>query len=251
MMPPTPSVSPEDPRPKNLLGSAALFIGIFITSIIIGVLLIAGLMVSYHFRWYIGRAWCFLILWMLRICCGLTYTVEGLENLETRRATIVISNHQSAWESVALWCLLPPHSVVIKRELLLLPVWGWSLLTLKFIIINRKKQRASLRSLLEQGAQRLNNGLWLLVFPEGTRAAPRTVGKFTAGAALLAQQTACPIVPIVHNAGNFWPRYSFNKYPGVIKIRIGLAIETQGRKASDINAETEAWIRKNLQEINA
>lgn len=245
----THSASPEDARPKNLLGSASLFIGIFISSIIIGVLLIAGQMVSYKFRWYIGRAWCFFILWMLRVCCGLTYTVEGLEHLNTQRPTIVISNHQSAWESVALWCLLPPHSVVIKRELLLLPVWGWSLLTLKFIIINRKKQRVALRALLEQGAQRLDSGLWLLIFPEGTRAAPKTVGKFTAGAALLAQQTACPIIPIVHNAGDFWPRYSFFKYPGVIKIRIGAIIETQGRKAADINTETEAWIRANLQDI--
>jgi 1-acyl-sn-glycerol-3-phosphate acyltransferase len=173
---------------------------------------------------------------MLRVCCGLTYAVEGLEHLDKQRSTIVISNHQSAWESVALWCLLPPHSVVIKRELLYLPVWGWSLLTLKFIVINRKKQRAALRALLKQGSRYLNEGLWILIFPEGTRAAPKTVGKFNVGGAMLAQKSGIPVMPIVHNAGNFWPRYSFYKYPGVIKIRLGPLIETQGRNAADINA---------------
>jgi 1-acyl-sn-glycerol-3-phosphate acyltransferase len=140
---------------------------------------------------------------------------------------------------------------VIKRELLYFPIWGWSLLTLKSIVINRKNQRASLKSLLEQGTVYLNEGLSVLIFPEGTRTAPGQVRKFSIGGAMLAQKAGFPVMPVAHNAGDFWPRYSFFKYPGVIKIKIGPVIESKGRKAGDINDEAEAWIRKTLNEFES
>ena len=162
---------------------------------------------------------------------------------------IILSNHQSAWETLALRYILPPHSVVVKRELLWLPIWGWSLLTLKSIVINRKNQRSSLRVLLKKGAEYLNQGLWVLIFPEGTRAPAREVLKFNIGGAILAQKTGFPVIPVAHNAGDYWPRYSFLKYPGVIKVKIGPVIETKGRKAADINAEVESWITQAIKEM--
>jgi 1-acyl-sn-glycerol-3-phosphate acyltransferase len=239
----------EDPRPKNLIGSTLLFISIFTTATVIGTLLITGLIFPFSYRWYIGRLWCMIIGWCTRVFCGLTFSVEGLENIDPKQPVIFFSNHQSAWETLALRVFLPPHSVVIKRELLYFPIWGWSLLTLKSIVINRKNQRASLKSLLEQGTHYLNEGLCVLIFPEGTRSAPGTVNKFNIGGAMLAQKTGYPVIPLVHNAGDFWPRYSFYKYPGVIKIKIGPMIETKNRKAQDINAEAEEWIRQNLPEL--
>ncbi|SJM96246.1 lysophospholipid acyltransferase family protein [Crenothrix polyspora] len=241
----------EDFRPKNLIGSILLFIGIFTTATVIGILLITGLIFNFAYRWYIGRLWCLIIGWFTRVCCGLSFEVEGLENIDPKQPVIFFSNHQSAWETLALRVFLPPHSVVIKKELLYFPIWGWSLLTLKSIVINRKNQRASLKSLLEQGTRYLNEGLSVLIFPEGTRSAPGTVNKFNIGGAMLAQKTGYPVIPLVHNAGDFWPRYSFYKYPGVIKVKIGTMIETKNRKAQDINAEAEAWIRRNLQNITA
>jgi 1-acyl-sn-glycerol-3-phosphate acyltransferase len=241
----------EDFRPKNLIGSILLFIGIFTTATVIGILLITGLIFPFAYRWYIGRLWCLIIGWFTRIFCGLTFSVEGLENIDPKQPVIFFSNHQSAWETLALRVFLPPHSVVIKKELLYFPIWGWSLLTLKSIVINRKNQRASLKALLEQGTRYLNEGLNVLIFPEGTRSAPGTVNKFNIGGAMLAQKTGFPIIPVVHNAGDFWPRYSFYKYPGVIKVRIGTLIETKNRKAQDINADAEAWIRHNLQALAA
>lgn len=245
------TTSSQDPRPKNYIGSALLFFGIFFTATIIGILLILGMVAGFKFRWRIGYAWCAIIRWMTKTFCGLTYEVEGLENIKPEHPAIIFSNHQSAWETLALRCIFPPHSVVIKRELLYFPIWGWSLLTLKAIVVNRKNQRASLKALLDQGTQYLNEGLWVLVFPEGTRAGAREVLKFNIGGAMLAQKSGFPIVPVVHNAGDFWPRYSFLKYPGVIKVKIGAPIETSGKKAKEINAEAEAWVRQALAEITA
>jgi 1-acyl-sn-glycerol-3-phosphate acyltransferase len=233
----------QDTRPKNYLGSTLLFIGIFFTATIIGILLISGMLFPFSVRIKIGHIWCAVISWMTKVFCGLTYEVEGLEHINPQQPAIILSNHQSAWETLALRYILPTHSVVIKKELLYLPLWGWSLLTLKSIVIDRKNQIASLRSLLDKGSRYLKEGLWVLIFPEGTRAAPGEVMKFSIGGAMLAHKTGYPVIPVAHNAGNFWPRYSFFKYPGVIKVKIGPAIATKGRKAADINAEAENWIR--------
>jgi len=243
------NTSQPDLRPKNYIGSTLLFVGIFTTATMVGILLILGLLTTFKIRWKIGRAWCAIISWMTRVFCGLTYEVEGMENFDPNQPAVILSNHQSAWETLALRYILPPHSVVIKRELLYLPIWGWSLLTLKSIVINRKNQRASLRDLLEQGSRYLNEGLWVLIFPEGTRAPAREVLKFNIGGAMLAHKAGFPVVPVAHNAGDFWPRYSFFKYPGVIKLKIGPVIETQGRKASEINADAEKWIAEALKNM--
>jgi len=187
---------------------------------------------------------------MTKVFCGLTFEVEGMEHIDPQQPVIFLSNHQSAWETLALRYILPPHSVVIKRELLYFPIWGWSLLTLKSIVINRKNQRAALRALLEQGTRYLNEGLSVLIFPEGTRTAPGELRKFSIGGAMLAQKSGFPVIPVAHNAGDFWPRYSFFKYPGVIKVKVGLVIESKGRKATDINAEAEAWVRQAMKEMD-
>jgi 1-acyl-sn-glycerol-3-phosphate acyltransferase len=244
------NTSHQDNRPKNYLGSALLFFGIFFTATIVGVLLIAGMLTTFKIRWKIGYAWCAIISWMTKVFCGLTFEVDGLEHINPQQPVIFLSNHQSAWETLALRYILPPHSVVIKRELLWFPIWGWSLLTLKSIVINRKNQRAALRDLLEKGTGYLNEGLCVLIFPEGTRAGAREALKFNVGGAMLAHKSGYPVIPIAHNAGDYWPRYSFFKYPGVIKVKIGPVIESKGRKAADINAEAEAWITQAMKEMD-
>jgi 1-acyl-sn-glycerol-3-phosphate acyltransferase len=239
----------QDPRPKNIIGSTLLFIGIFFTATIVGILLIAGMLTTFENRWKIGHAWCAVIGWMTKVFCGLTFEVEGLENVKPDQAVVFLSNHQSAWETLALRYILPPHSVVVKRELLYLPIWGWSLLTLKSIVINRKNQRTALRSILKQGTAYLNEGLSVLIFPEGTRAAAGEVLKFNIGGAMLAHKSGYPVIPIAHNAGDYWTRYSFIKYPGVIKVKIGPMIESKGRKVTDINSDAENWITQAMKEM--
>jgi 1-acyl-sn-glycerol-3-phosphate acyltransferase len=243
------NTSLPDPRPKNYIGSTILFVGIFFTATIIGILLITGMLTTFKFRWKIGHAWCAIISWITKVSCGLTFEVEGMENIDPNQPVVFLSNHQSAWETLALRYILPPHSVVIKKELLYFPIWGWSLLTLKSIVIDRKNQRASLRALLEQGTRYLNEGLSVLIFPEGTRTAPKELKSFSIGGAMLAQKSGYPVIPVAHNAGDFWPRYSFFKYPGVIKVKIGPMIETKERKAAEINSEAESWVAQALKEM--
>jgi 1-acyl-sn-glycerol-3-phosphate acyltransferase len=244
------NTSHQDPRPKNYIGSALLFVGIFSTATIVGLLIILTRPFPFIIRYNISKAWCTVVLWMSKVFCGLRYEVEGLERINPQQPAIVLSNHQSAWETLALRHILPMQSVLLKRSLLMFPIWGWALGMVKPIAIDRNNQRAALRILLEKGAVYLNEGLWIVIFPEGTRTAAGEVRKFSAGGAMLAQKTSFPVIPVAHNAGDFWPRYSFLKYPGVIKVKIGPVIETKGRKASDINEEAEAWIAQAVKEMN-
>lgn len=188
---------------------------------------------------------------MTKFFCGLGYEVEGLEHIKDLDAAIVLSKHQSAWETLALRHILPPQTTLLKRSLLWMPLWGWALATLRPIAIDRENQRAALRKLLDEGTACLHDGLWVVTFPEGTRTAPMEEKKFGAGGAMLAQKSGYPVIPIALNAGEFWPRYSFLKYPGTIKVRIGPVIDSQGRKAADINGEAEAWIRQAMKDISS
>lgn len=244
------NTSQPDNRSKNYVGSTLLFIGIFSTATVVGILILLTTPLPFVIRYNISKAWCTVVLWMSKVFCGLSYEVEGLEHIDPEQPAIVLSNHQSAWETLAVRHILPMQSVLLKRSLLLFPIWGWALGVVKSIAIDRNNQRAAMRTLLEKGALYLKQGLWIVVFPEGTRTAAGEVRSFSAGGAMLAHKTGAPVIPLAHNAGDFWPRYSFFKYPGVIKVKIGPAIQTQGRKAADINAEAEAWVRRAVEEMH-
>ena len=241
--------SSVDNRPKNYIGSALLFFSIFFTATIEATILFACFWLPFEFRYKIGKLWCRLMLWIMEITVGLKYEVEGLENVNPEQASIIFSNHQSAWETLGLRYILPTQSAVIKRELLYLPLWGWSLLLLKSIVIDKRNARSALKSLVKDGTKYLNEGIWVLIFPEGTRAGAREVLPFNIGGAMLAHKSGFPVIPVVHNAGDFWTRYSFFKYPGTIKVKIGAPIETKGRKVADINVEAEAWITTELAKL--
>jgi 1-acyl-sn-glycerol-3-phosphate acyltransferase len=240
---------PLDNKVKTYIGSTILFIGIFSSATIAGLLILLLTPISFSIGYKISSLWCQLVIWMAKVFCGLSYEVEGLEHINKNQAVIVLSNHQSAWETLALRHILPTQVVLLKRSLVWLPIWGWALGILKSIVIDRENQRAALRILLEKGSSYLKQGYWVIVFPEGTRTAAGEIRKFSAGGAMLAQKTGYPVIPVAHNAGDYWPRYSFLKYPGVIKVKIGPAIESKGRKAVDINAEAENWITQALKEM--
>jgi len=233
---------PQNNKIKNYIGSTLLFIGIFSTATVVGILILLFIPLSFTIAYKISVAWCWLVLLMAKVFCGVNYEVEGLEHINKDQPAIILSNHQSAWETLALRYILPTQVVLLKRSLVWLPIWGWALGSLKSIVIDRKSQTIALRALLDKGEKALNEGLWVLVFPEGTRTAAGEIRKFSAGGAMLAQKTGFPVIPVAHNAGNFWPRYSFLKYPGTIRVKIGPIIASKGRKAADINAEAEDWI---------
>lgn len=232
------------------IGSSLFFIYIVISVFIFSPIVIFCVIFPFSVRYKVGKLWVASIMSVAKVCCGLNYQVEGLENLPKNQAFIVLSKHQSAWETLALRLFLPMQTAVLKKSLTQIPLGGWALSTLKPIAIDRDNQRAALRTLIEQGTARLKEGLIVVIFPEGTRAAPGEDKKFNAGGAMLAQQSGYPVIPLAHNAGKFWPRYSFLKYPGTIKVKIGPAIESIDKKAKEINSEAEAWIAQAMKEIS-
>jgi 1-acyl-sn-glycerol-3-phosphate acyltransferase len=194
-------------------------------------------------KFLLDTTWSRTTLRALKCICGLSYRVEGKENM-LDQSCIVVSNHQSTWETIALASLVNrPKVWVLKRELIYIPIFGWVMYHFKPIAIDRKAGRKAIRQIIEQGTERLREGLSIIIFPEGTRVAPEEKKRFGIGAALLAERSGYPIVPIVHNAGVFWKRRGIIKYPGVIDVRIGPMIECTGLKAGEINNRLENWIQ--------
>lgn len=235
---------------KVYLGSTLFFIYVLFSTPIVGIAILGGFFLPFSIRNKFADIWINYLLYMLKLCCGLSYQVEGLENVPKNQAAIIMSKHQSAWETIALRQIISPQTAVLKKSLLQIPFGGWALATLKPIAIDRSNQKEALKMLLDQGTERLQEGLFVLIFPEGTRVAPGAYKKFNAGGAMLAHKSGYPVLPLAHNAGDFWPRNSFLKYPGVIKVKIGPLISSQNKSTKDINAEAEAWISQAMIQIS-
>ncbi len=234
---------------KVYLGSTLFFIYILFSTPIVGVAILGGFWLPFSVRYKFADIWINCLLYMLKLCCGLSYKVEGLENVPKDQAAVILSKHQSAWETIALRQIISPQTAVLKKSLLHIPFGGWALATLKPIAIDRSNQKEALKMLLEQGIARLQEGMFVLIFPEGTRVAPGAYKKFNAGGAMLAHKSGFPVIPLAHNAGEYWPRNSFLKFPGVINVKIGPLISSQGKATKDIIAEAETWIADAMTQI--
>ncbi len=233
-----------------VLRSLCFSLGQVLATLVFAVLALFVAPFPFTVRYRVISQWARFNLWWLALTCNLRYRVEGAENIPARNG-IIFCKHQSAWETLALQCIFPPQVWVLKRELLWIPFFGWGLALLEPIAIDRDSPRRALCQLLEQGAQRLAAGRWVVIFPEGTRVPPGEHRPFQSGGALLAARTGYPVVPVSHNAGEYWPRRSFLKYPGTIRVVIGPPIESAGRSAQEINREAEDWIRARMAEISA
>ncbi|GGO88303.1 lysophosphatidic acid acyltransferase [Marinobacterium nitratireducens] len=193
----------------------------------------------------------FYMLW-LRICCGVRVRVEGRENLPNDgSAFVAVANHQSEWETLYFQTLIRPQAVVLKRELLKIPFFGWALGMLKPIALDRSQRRGALRQLMAQGREKLEQRIPVLIFPQGTRVKVGEMGRFNKGAAMLAVDSEVPVVPIVHNAGRYWPGKSFVKRPGTVELRIGAPVETRGRSVEEVHAEVVGWLEREMRAIGA
>lgn len=199
-------------------------------------------------RYRFISGWARLQVLLVRALCGIRYRVEGREHLPKGPA-IILAKHQSAWETIAFQKIFPIQTWVLKRELLLIPFFGWGLALMKPIAIDRGAGRKAVTQIIEQGKQRLAEGIWIVVFPEGTRMAPGTTRRYGIGGAALAAESGYPVVPVAHNAGSFWPRRGFLKKPGTIHVVIGPVIHTRGKSAEDINRAAETWIESKMAEL--
>jgi 1-acyl-sn-glycerol-3-phosphate acyltransferase len=232
-----------------LVARAVLFwLGMLLSTVVVAPLSLLTFPLPFVMRYRFIGLWAHFNLWWLERSCGLHYQVEGAENIPAGNA-IVMAKHQSAWETLALQRIFGPQVWVLKRELLWVPLFGWGLALLEPIAIDRKAGRKAVRQVIDQGIQRLRAGRWVVIFPEGTRVAPGERKRYGVGGALLAAQSGYPVVPVAHNAGEFWRRRSFIKYPGVIRVVIGAPIASAGRSATDIIAEVEDWVESTMLKI--
>lgn len=196
---------------------------------------------------YISQ-WARFNLWWLWITCRLKGEVQGMEHVPSS-AAVLFSKHQSTWETLLLQRIFPAQVWVLKKELLKIPFFGWGLAMLEPIAINRGAGRKAVEQVVEQGIERLNHGRWVVIFPEGTRVAPGKRGRYRVGGAVLAERSGFPVVPVAHNAGEYWPRHNFIKRPGVITVRVGPAINPEGKSSQQIMKAAEDWIESTMTEI--
>lgn len=231
------------------LRSLLFSLSMIVSSIVITSIGTLFLPFSFKIRYFVIGHFAKVNLWLLETICRIHYEVEGRENIPEGTA-IIFSKHQSTWETMALQRIFPPQTFVVKRELLWLPFFGWGLLTLDPIGIDRKAGRKAIKQILKQGTERLKRGIWVVIFPEGTRSKPGTKGKYKIGGAMLAAHSEFPVVPVAHNAGEFWPKGGFLKKPGTIKVVIGPPIETKGKPADQILQEAEDFIEGTMPRIS-
>lgn len=201
-------------------------------------------------KWAVARGWARGCLRVGRAVCGLRVVTEGRENLPDTPAVVMIK-HTTALETYWQIDALPPQAWVLKRELLWIPLFGWGLgLVMRPIAVNRGGGGPAVRQVIRQGRERLAAGLWVNIFPEGTRVPPGETRRYGISGAALAVEAGCPVVPVAHNAGDFWPRRGWIKRPGTVRFCIGPAIDPAGREPAEINAEVQAWIEGRMAEIS-
>ncbi|MYF71736.1 MAG: 1-acyl-sn-glycerol-3-phosphate acyltransferase [Proteobacteria bacterium] len=236
-------------RLRQAAGSVAFTVYLFVSVVPYScwVLLTAPLTPRDH-AWRVARSWAGTVIALLRILCGLKHHVEGTEHLPQQPA-VVLMKHSSAWETIAQLILFPKQVWVMKRQLLWVPFFGWALAVFSPIAIDRRGGRQAVEQVLRQGQQRLDENRWVIIFPEGTRVAPGERRRYGLSGALLAALTELPVIPVTHNAGDFWPRRGLIKRPGTIRMVIGPPIEAAGRSPRDVNRDVESWIETTLEEI--
>ncbi len=201
------------------------------------------------FRIAVIKIWIAITLWTLKVFCGLKYEVEGLENIP-QDGFIIMSKHSSTWETLALQKFFEPLVWVVKRELTRLPFFGWALLAMNAIALNRGTGRKAINQLISESKAHMDKGRILMLFPEGTRVLPTQHKPFKLGGAIVSQRTGYAVLPIAHNAGEFWPRHSWIKWPGTIRVVIGKPISPDGKKPEQIIAEVGDWITRECERIS-
>jgi 1-acyl-sn-glycerol-3-phosphate acyltransferase len=204
----------------------------------------------YRVRYAIVQQWARMMLAALRVLCGLGFTVEGREHVPPGPC-VVLLKHQSTWEGLAQVVIFPCQTWVLKRELMWVPFLGWALAVLRPIAIDRSAHRTALDQIVAVGGRRLRDGMWVMVFPEGTRVAPGAWRRYGLGGALLAKSAGVPVVPVAHNAGWYWRRRAWIKYPGTIRVRIGPPIGTTEPNVQEITDAARAWIDGQMSELDA
>lgn len=234
----------------QLLRSVVFTLCFFLSTTLYALAVLLMCWLPHRMLWSIARSWASFNLWLLDKICGLGFVVEGLEHIPAGNH-IAMWKHSSTWETIVQAKIFPPQAWVLKRELMWIPLVGWALRFMRPIAINRKAGGSAVNQVVNQGKKRLAEGLWILIFPEGTRTSSGEKRKYGMSGALLASRTGRKIIPVAHNAGAYWPRRGWVKKPGTIRVLIGPAIDTLNRDPRAINAEVETWIETQCVQLDS
>ena len=235
----------------QLLGSLIYTVFLFAWTFFYAIFfVIACSFLPFRKRFVLARVWGLVLLWALKWTCRLDYRIEGKENLPAGNH-IALWKHSSSWETIAMAVVFPRQVWVLKRELLWIPVVGWGIRQLHAIAIDRKSGHSAVGQVVEQGKQRLDEGDWIMIFPEGTRMPHGQTRKYGVSGTLLAAERVKLIVPVAHNAGSYWPRRGWMKKPGTVRVVIGPPIAPAGRDVREINKEVQEWIESTVARLTA
>jgi len=230
---------------------SALFMVLMVIATIIwsGVCMLAAPL-PYNKRYFVTSRWNVFIVWCAKWICGINYQFKGYENFPDAPA-IILSKHQSAWETIFLLANLPrPLVFVFKKEILYIPFFGWGIALLRMIPIDRKQGKNAFKSVVAHGKRRLKDGQWIIMFPEGTRIPVGQQGKYKSGGTRLAVETGAVVVPIALNSGECWPKNSFIKKPGTITVSVGKPISPEGKTPDELMEQVEQWIESEMRVIS-
>lgn len=234
----------------NAIRSLLFYAGYFLAMLLCGVLFLpVAPWLPLRARYRLLNLYNYVIVAWFRLACGVRYEVRGRESLPDGPC-VILANHQCEWETLYLQVLKPPVCTVLKKELLQIPWFGWGLRLLHPIALDRSRPARAMKQVLTQGIARLQEGLSVLIFPEGTRVAPGNRKRYNKSGAVIACRAGVPVVPVAHNAGERWPGRHWIKNPGVLRVVVGEPIDTAGRSPEDVLAEVEAWIEARLGEIS-
>ncbi len=236
-------------RPLLFIRSLLFALFMAVVTIIWAIACFGFMLLPYRQRYWMITRWNLFVTLAARVICGIRWEVRGRDNLPDG-PVILLSKHQSAWETIFYCWLMPrPLIFVFKKSLLYIPFFGWGLAMLRMIAIDRSKGRDAMTQVISIGQQRLNDGQWVIMFPEGTRTPVGSQGKYKAGGAILSIGTKTPVIPIAVNSGDCWPRNAFIKTPGTIVVSIGPAISPEGLGPAELIARVESWIESEMRVI--
>ncbi len=222
------------------LRSLLYFIGSIVSLILVALCGIFLIFSPYPIRYKIISKWAVFCVWWINITLNIKINVIGRENIP-KSPCVIVSNHQSTFEVLAFQTLFPSQTWVLKKELLWLPVFGWNLALLKPIVIDRGYKLRALKKVISQGCDRLKNGIFVIIFPEGTRQPENQLGHYQNGAVAIAKKSGHDLLPVYHNSGKLWPKGGFVKQPGTITVVIGKAITAEDRVATELTEEIRSW----------
>ena len=230
----------------QLLGSLFFTVFLFAWTFCYAIFfVIACSMLPFARRFTLVRVWARVLLAVLKWTCRLDYRIEGAEHLPPGNH-IALWKHSSSWETIAMALVFPRQVWVLKRELTWIPAVGWGIRQVHAIAIDRKSGHSAVSQVVSQGKERLAEGDWIIIFPEGTRMPPGETRRYGVSGALLAAETGKLLVPVAHDAGRYWPRRGWRKRPGTIRVVIGPPVSAVGRDPREVNQEVQAWIESTL-----